>query len=219
MISFNSYVTNEQINITATNGRLPAGCADSSWLTGNIYYFNRLYVQEEYRGQKIGEQLLKKLLEVFDNSNNVLLMHINPYGELSYEQLEAFYKYYGFRKCFILDEEYKKMLFYIYKKEDTIVVSNINNMISNVQTNRVLYIFDEKVFYIGPNHDIKIIVYLYERHDKYYLSLWVDGYKELNTIEYEYAIEDKDALFEQMESFVLDNKAYIMDIVNQDGDY
>ena len=95
MISFNSYVTNEQINITATNGRLPAGCADSSWLTGNIYYFNRLYVQEEYRGQKIGNKLMSRLISIAIEEH---VVNITLEVRVSNEIARNLYKKFGFRE-------------------------------------------------------------------------------------------------------------------------
>lgn len=69
-------------------------CGDEN----NNWYFNRLYVRPEYRGQGIGSVLLDKLLVHIRGHNATLLLDINPYGDLDYEQLEAFYIRHGFKK-------------------------------------------------------------------------------------------------------------------------
>lgn len=64
----------------------------------NQWYFNRLYVRPEYRGQGIGSVLLDKLLAYIRKSRATLLLDINPYGDMDYEQLEDFYLRHGFQK-------------------------------------------------------------------------------------------------------------------------
>lgn len=67
-------------------------------LINNIWFFNRLFVKKNYRGNGYGSKVLDKMLEIIKNKNITLELMINPYGEMTYEQLEAFYLRHDFKK-------------------------------------------------------------------------------------------------------------------------
>lgn len=62
------------------------------------WFFNRLYVRPEYRGKGYGSKVLDKMLELVKKRNIILELAINPYGEMTYNELEAFYLHHGFKK-------------------------------------------------------------------------------------------------------------------------
>jgi predicted GNAT family N-acyltransferase len=64
----------------------------------NNYIISRINVPQAYRGQRIGSQLLKECLADADKEGAVLSLEINPYGELTYEDLESWYLRYGFKE-------------------------------------------------------------------------------------------------------------------------
>lgn len=63
---------------------------------GKVVYFNRINVSKEKRGLGIGNELLKSLLSECNNSNIAIMLEINPYGDLTYEQLKDWYIKNGF---------------------------------------------------------------------------------------------------------------------------
>lgn len=69
-------------------------CYDPS----GAWYFNRLFVHRDYRGNGISSILLEKMLHYVKTLQIPLLLDINPYGDLSREQLEQFYIRHGFEK-------------------------------------------------------------------------------------------------------------------------
>jgi len=72
---------------------------DQTW-----YYFNRLNVPVRLRQQGIAKKLLQEVIEWADSIKVNILLDINPYGDLSYEQLEVLYQKYGFQKlekCYV----------------------------------------------------------------------------------------------------------------------
>lgn len=78
---------------------VPIGIAQcSAILRNNELYFNRLYVHPKFRRQGYGTMLLKRLLELIVQDERQLQLDINPYGEMDYLQLEAFYLKHGFVK-------------------------------------------------------------------------------------------------------------------------
>ena len=87
------------IQVKEDNTSFPIGIAEASMLPGEgIYYFNRLYVNPKYRKKEYGKRLLNTLLDYMDSINTALCLDINPYGEMTYEQLKAFYMRYGFKE-------------------------------------------------------------------------------------------------------------------------
>ena len=80
------------INILASDS-VPIGCANTSRIHDNVFYFNRLFVQPEFRNKGYATEMLKTLLEKFKEKHYVLCLDINPYGEL-----ETFYMKHGFKK-------------------------------------------------------------------------------------------------------------------------
>ncbi len=68
------------------------------------YYFNRLNVPVRLRQQGIAKKLLQEMIEWADSIKANILLDINPYGDLSYEQLEVLYQKFGFQKlekCYV----------------------------------------------------------------------------------------------------------------------
>lgn len=98
----NIIVTNNYISVTLANDKytIPIGVAECSMSLDNknLWYFNRLYVYPKYRRQGYGSKLLDKLLSLIKENNHVLQLDINPYGDMTYEQLEEFYMRHGFVK-------------------------------------------------------------------------------------------------------------------------
>lgn len=58
----------------------------------------RIIVNPEIRNRGIGTELMTRLCEVADQDGVILDLYINPYGDLNYEALEAFYEKFGFVK-------------------------------------------------------------------------------------------------------------------------
>ena len=61
---------------------------------GDIYFFNR--VKSNKPGHGGGTKVMKQLLNKIDSLGIPLLNHVNPYGNLSMDQLVEYYKKYGF---------------------------------------------------------------------------------------------------------------------------
>lgn len=64
-----------------------------------IYYFNRIKVPKEFRENHLGSELLDKLLKYMRDNDCAMVCDINPYGDLSYEELEEWYIRHGMRYC------------------------------------------------------------------------------------------------------------------------
>jgi GNAT superfamily N-acetyltransferase len=63
----------------------------------NYYYFNRLIVDPKLRGLGLSNQLMKQVIEWANQNSITILLDINPYGPLSYNDLEKFYMKFGFK--------------------------------------------------------------------------------------------------------------------------
>lgn len=64
---------------------------------GQGYIITRINVPPEHRGKGIGSQLLKAITDEADVKGVRLYLEINPYGGLTYDQLEAWYMRHGFK--------------------------------------------------------------------------------------------------------------------------
>lgn len=62
------------------------------------YVVSRVIVSAEYRGQGYARQLMQEVLRDADAAGVTLLLEINPYGDMTYEQLESWYMRLGFCK-------------------------------------------------------------------------------------------------------------------------
>lgn len=62
---------------------------------------NRLLVPEQCRRKGIGTALMEEFIGYIDHNHLSAELSINPYGEMTYEQLQKFYGKYGF----VADEE------------------------------------------------------------------------------------------------------------------
>lgn len=87
-----------EIMLLSDSFPLSIGTAEASEIKPGIYYFNRLFIVPKYRGNKYGTILLDELLKIIKENNIRLMLDINPYGEMSYKQLEKFYIRHGFIK-------------------------------------------------------------------------------------------------------------------------
>lgn len=67
-------------------------------LSPNIFWFSRLHVKPAYRRKGIATALMTRLVEILDRDRICVMCEVNPYGDLSREQLIAFYKKFGFRQ-------------------------------------------------------------------------------------------------------------------------
>lgn len=65
-------------------------------LGAHIFVITRISVPKEYRGQGVGRQLLKEVLADADKEGVRLVLEINPYGDMTFKQLEAWYTRNGF---------------------------------------------------------------------------------------------------------------------------
>lgn len=63
-----------------------------------VYYFNRIFVNPKYRNQGIGKELLLRMLDCVRKYNYPICCDINPYGDLTYEQLRNWYMSFGFKE-------------------------------------------------------------------------------------------------------------------------
>ncbi len=99
-MNFNSNIsdTNIELSLTKENFNFPVAVCSCSLISGKLWYFNRLSVHSQFRRNKYGSMLLDKLLSIIKEKDYVLQLDINPYGEMTYEQLEEFYISHGFEK-------------------------------------------------------------------------------------------------------------------------
>ena len=75
----------------------------------NLWYFNRLFTPPEIRNKGYAKQAMNLLIEYLDENEIDLLCDINPYGDLSREQLEQFYRRYGFVN---INDEFETLIRY-----------------------------------------------------------------------------------------------------------
>ena len=68
---------------------------------GNWFWFSRIKAKKE--GQGVGTRLMTELVALCDEHRVDVFCQLNPYGQLDYEQLRAFYRKFGF-----VDVEVKK---------------------------------------------------------------------------------------------------------------
>ena len=105
--------TSTTISVYIVLNNLMIASSECSFMN-DTWFFNRLFVKENYRGNGYGSKVLDKMLEIVKNKNITLELMINPYGEMTYEQLETFYLRHGFEKhgiCYYFNKkEIKKEL-------------------------------------------------------------------------------------------------------------
>ena len=108
------YNNNQSISVIASKGISLIGSADCSLIKDNVWYFNRLFIHPLFRGNSYASILLDKLLSIIKERNLVLKLDINPYGDMSYEQLEKFYIRHGFVKTMQKDDKLGYFPVYYY---------------------------------------------------------------------------------------------------------
>lgn len=70
---------------------------DMSDYYGEGKIITRINVPEKFRGKGYGRQLLKQATDWADENGITLWLEINPYGQMTYDELEAWYKRNGFK--------------------------------------------------------------------------------------------------------------------------
>lgn len=60
------------------------------------WYVNRIHVLDKYQHQGYGTRIMKWITQDADLEKVTLCLEINAYGALSHEQLEEWYRKYGF---------------------------------------------------------------------------------------------------------------------------
>ncbi len=70
--------------------------AELSQIKDKLYYFNRLLVDEKIRNKGYAHKLLQAVIKWANQEKIIILLDINPYGDLNYNQLLKFYFKYGF---------------------------------------------------------------------------------------------------------------------------
>ena len=65
---------------------------------GVWFYFNRLIVPKQLRGQGLSKLLLQQVIDWADINKINIFNDINPYGALNLKQLIDLYSRYGFKK-------------------------------------------------------------------------------------------------------------------------
>jgi GNAT superfamily N-acetyltransferase len=61
------------------------------------YMITRVYIPQAHRGKGLGSRLLKEVCEEADKADIRLFLVIAPSEGLTYDQLDAWYRRYGFR--------------------------------------------------------------------------------------------------------------------------
>lgn len=86
------------ISVHIQSELFPIGCAElSKFLNENQFYFNRLFIQPKFRGKGFAHILMKEIIEIVDERKIDIILDINPYGDLNYNQLLKFYQKYDFK--------------------------------------------------------------------------------------------------------------------------
>jgi len=71
--------------------------AELSEMTNNVFYFNRLIVDEKIRNKGCATALMQRVVKWADQEKTTIILDINSYGDLDYNRLLTFYLKYGFK--------------------------------------------------------------------------------------------------------------------------
>jgi GNAT superfamily N-acetyltransferase len=63
---------------------------------GHWLYFNRLFVPPRLRRKGVGTELMTTVCGLADERHVHILNEINPYGDMTFEQLLTFFEKFGF---------------------------------------------------------------------------------------------------------------------------
>lgn len=85
------------INFAIIDGH-QRSCAELSRMPDDTWYFNRLFVPEDLRNGGRGAALVKEVVNFSKENGILILLELNPYGDLNYAELEGFYLKNGFMK-------------------------------------------------------------------------------------------------------------------------
>jgi len=199
--------THLSIMITMDGYPFPLGSAECSKYYGKReMYFNRLYVRPECRRKGYGTKMLQRLLDIIKKSQFALQLDINPYGDMSYAELERFYMKHGFRKYKDDDGDFHT---YYYNKE--VLEMELNHEMS-LDKNTVAIVMEEQTFWIGDNANVEVKATLYELSDgTYQLATWLNGgTTQFNSIAYTGSVENQEEILAAMEALIYDNETDIL---------
>lgn len=82
--------------------------------------------------------------------------------------------------------------------------------------NKTALVMHEETFWIGETQNVEVIVNVYEFNGMTKMTAWLNGTEEINTIDYNESLDDRNKLLEAMGKLVHDNEDYILSLVNWD---
>ncbi|MBT3408751.1 GNAT family N-acetyltransferase [Candidatus Woesearchaeota archaeon] len=89
--------SNQGYNLILAKDDLIVGSATLEYYPNiDSLYFNRLFVQDEFRGQGLASEILKRVINYSKKTQKKIHNELNPYGDLDLEQLTKFYTDHGF---------------------------------------------------------------------------------------------------------------------------
>ena len=77
-------------------GPFHASCIDLYAINQHTYMVTRVFTPKKFRGQGFARSLFNKLLADCDRQQVTLELTVNPYGDMTRNQLAAWYKRLGF---------------------------------------------------------------------------------------------------------------------------
>ncbi len=98
-IEIKKIILKNNISVYIKDSIFPVGCAElSSFIKEGEFYFNRLFVQPKFRRMGFGHILMQQIIRIVDKKKINIVLDINPYGDLNYDQLFKFYQKYNFEE-------------------------------------------------------------------------------------------------------------------------
>lgn len=102
------------------------------------------------------------------------------------------------------------------KRDEKTYGTNMDINKFNVTKNQIAEVSTEETFYIGENKDIEVVVNLYKHKNKHYMTSWLNGCEECNTIRYEGSLTNREEIHAAMEALVDYYKDYIIDLATDE---
>lgn len=72
------------------------GCIDITEVSEGTWYVNRIFTRPEHRNKGYATSMMKELIKQATKHKAVLMLEVNPYGDLNYDQLVQWYEEFGF---------------------------------------------------------------------------------------------------------------------------
>jgi hypothetical protein len=82
-----------------------------------------------------------------------------------------------------------------------------------INKKHVANVLKEQIFWIGEDANVQVVANLYEHNNSYYISIWLDGTDEIETIEYEDSLDNDEEILAAMENLINENEEYILNMV------